>query len=195
MIKVTVKTLDSRNHQFEVEETTTSPKPWTFPLLDKGSFTVGEFFVRTPNFPTMVGELTERLQGPKLWSLLDLNDKVVHLVQTVPPNPGPRIHRSLTPPPDLNRARGGFRGFDRVGNTVYMGMSPVTIPPSILDPQQMIPPRATHTLSSSRLNVARRMLRHAENVIRQLENPNGEEPPVQPEESNEEEMTPIIEAR
>lgn len=39
------------------------------------------------------------------------------------------------------------------------------------------------------------MLRHAENVIRQLENPNGEEPPPQPEESNEEEMTPIIEAR
>ncbi|KAH1011833.1 hypothetical protein HUJ04_001114 [Dendroctonus ponderosae] len=185
MIKVTVKTLDSRNHQFEVEET----------------LTVTEFkdhIAQTVDIPAARQRIIycgRVLREDAKLSDYDLNDKVVHLVQTVPPNPGPRIHRSLTPPPDLNRARGGFRGFDRVGNTVYMGMSPVTIPPSILDPQQMIPPRATHTLSSSRLNVARRMLRHAENVIRQLENPNGEEPPVQPEESNEEEMTPIIEAR
>lgn len=86
-----------------------------------------------------------------------MDGKVVHLVQRAPPNSTTRNVRSLTPPPDLNRARGGFRGFDRVGNTVYMGMGSMTFPQGLMDPQQMIPPRATHTLSSSRLNVARRL--------------------------------------
>lgn len=40
------------------------------------------------------------------------------------------------------------------------------------------------------------MLRNTENVIRQLENPNGGNEPVPaPDEPVEEEMTPVIEAR
>lgn len=87
----------------------------------------------------------------------DLDKKVVHLVQRAPPTAATRNVRSLTPPPDINRVRTGLRGFDRAGNPVpqlYVGS--MTLPQNLMEPQQVIPPRATHTLSSSRLNVARR---------------------------------------
>lgn len=87
----------------------------------------------------------------------DLDKKVVHLVQRAPPNASTRNVRSLTPPPDVNRSRTGFRGFDRAGNPVsHMYVGSMTLPQNLMEPPQVVPPRATHTLSSSRLNVARR---------------------------------------
>ncbi|XP_066144922.1 large proline-rich protein bag6-B isoform X1 [Euwallacea fornicatus] len=186
MITITVKTLDSQNHQFSVDE----------------NITVQQFknhIAETVSIPVARQRIIycgRVLQDNLKLSDYDVDGKVVHLVQRAPPGASSRNVRSLTPPPDLNRARSGFRGFDRSGNTVYMGMGSMTFPQNLIDPPPVIPPRATHTLSSSRLNVARRMLKNAENVIRLLENPNmGADPPPQAEETAEEEMTPVIEAR
>ncbi|XP_076263344.1 large proline-rich protein bag6-A isoform X2 [Rhynchophorus ferrugineus] len=180
MISVTVKTLDSQNHQFSVEDDITV-----------------EQFKRHIEVAVNVAADRQRiiycgrvLQDSSKLKDYDVDGKVVHLVQRAPPTSGSRSARSITPPPDLNRARGGFRGFERVGNAVYM---PMPFPQGFMDPQQMIPPRATHTLSVSRLNVARRMLRQAEAVIRLLENPSSSDQPSS-EEQPQEEMTPVIEA-
>ncbi|CAG9767941.1 unnamed protein product [Ceutorhynchus assimilis] len=197
MINITVKTLDSQNHQFTVDENIT---------VEEFKSHIAER-VDVPAVRQRIIYCGRVLQDTSKLSEYDVNDKVVHLVQRLPPSSTPRTGRSLTPPPDFNRAAGG--GFPRargsrpftyevidqhIGN-VYMGMGSMSFPS--MDPHQMIPPRATHTLSASRLNVARRMLRHAGNVIRQLENADGggSDDTVSPEEPTEEEMTPVIEAR
>ncbi|XP_030750406.1 large proline-rich protein bag6-A isoform X2 [Sitophilus oryzae] len=185
MINVTVKTLDSQNHEFSVED----------------AITVEQF---KREIESVVNIAADRqriiycgrvLQDTSKLKDYDVDGKVVHLVQRAPPSAANRHGRSVTPPPDFNRSQGPFRAFDRIGNTVYMGMGSMTFPQGhIIDPQQMIPPRATHTLIASRLNVARRMLRNAENIIRRLENPTSSTEQA-PEEQPEEEMTPVIEAR
>ncbi|KAL1501299.1 hypothetical protein ABEB36_006645 [Hypothenemus hampei] len=184
MINVTVKTLDSQNHQFTVDANLTVEQFKNY-IADT---------VDIPADRQRIIYCGRILQDTSKLSDYDVDGKVVHLVHRAPPSTTTttRNVRSLTPPPDFNRARGGFRGFDRVGNAVYMGLGSMTFPQGLMDPTHVIPPRATHTLSSSRLNVARRMLRNAEHVIRQLEAPNSEE---DSEEPAEEEMTPVIEAR
>ncbi|XP_050292719.1 large proline-rich protein bag6-B isoform X2 [Anthonomus grandis grandis] len=183
MITITVKTLDSQNHQFSVEE----------------SLTVEQFknhIAENVNVPAARQRIIycgRVLQDTSKLSDYDVDGKVVHLVQRAPPTSNRNV-RSLTPPPDLNRARAGFRGMDG-GNAIYMGMGSMPVgPPGLME--GLPAPRAIHTLSSSRINVAKRMLRNAENVIRQLENPGASnDSAAQPEEPVEEEMTPVIEAR
>ncbi|KRT83619.1 hypothetical protein AMK59_3956 [Oryctes borbonicus] len=75
---------------------------------------------------------------------------------------------------------------------MYLGS--MAIPSNLMETQGIVPPPPTHSLAASRLNVARRMLRRAEGVLSQLENPSrGTDQPSS--EEPQEEVTPIFEAR
>ncbi|XP_072393525.1 uncharacterized protein [Diabrotica undecimpunctata] len=185
MIELTVKTLDSQNHQFTVED----------------DITVQQFKVKiaeTVNIPAETQRIIycgRVLQDNSKLADYDVNGKVVHLVQRPPPGTTPRSNsRSTSPQPQ----RRGFRGFRNLeqGNAMYLGS--VAFPGNFMESQGIVPPPPTSSLSRSRLNVARRMLRRAETLIRLLEeNPSGR-PQEQPSEENQEEdeeVTPVIEAR
>lgn len=99
------------------------------------------------------------------------------------------------------------------GNAMYLGS--MAFPGNLMESQGIVPPPPTHSLAGSRLNVARRyckktvflivffelnncrMLRRAEAVIQQLENPStrNQEQQTSEENAEEEEVTPVIEAR
>jgi hypothetical protein len=179
MIVLTVKTLDSQNHTFTVDD----------------DITVEEFKTKiadTVNIPADTQRIIycgRVLQDEVKLSDYDVNGKVVHLVQRPPPGQNPPTNRSASPQPP----RRGFRGFE-TENTMYLGS--MAFPSNLMESQGIVPPPPTHSLAGSRLNVARRMLRRAEAVINLLENP-AARPNEQAtsEEQQEEEVTPIIEAR
>ncbi|XP_074038258.1 large proline-rich protein bag6-A isoform X3 [Leptinotarsa decemlineata] len=184
MIELTVKTMDSQNHQFSVED----------------DITVEQFKARiaeTVNIPAETQRIIycgRVLQDSSKLSDYDVNGKVVHLVHRPPPGMNPRqSSRSSSPQPQ----RRGFRGFRTMeqGNAMYLGS--VAFPGNLMESQGIVPPPPTHSLSGSRLNVARRMLRRAEAVLQLLENPSARslEPSTAEENQEEEEVTPVIEAR
>lgn len=72
----------------------------------------------------------------------------------------------------------------------------MAFPSNLMEASGVVPPPPTHSLAGSRLNVARRMLRRAEAVINLLENPTARpNDQMNLEEQQDEEVTPIIEAR
>ncbi|XP_060519492.1 large proline-rich protein bag6 isoform X2 [Cylas formicarius] len=183
MIELTVKTLDSQNHQFTVEDDIT---------VEQFKAQIAEQ-VNIPAATQRIIYCGRVLQDEAKLSDYDVNGKVVHLVQRAPPNATSRNRPDTPQPEGANRGRGGFVGFDRVGNAVYMGS--MDLPDDFMVNYGLLPSRASQSLSASRLNVARRMLRRAEGVIRLLENPRLTPEQNQTDEPQEEEMTPIIEAR
>ncbi|XP_064215917.1 large proline-rich protein BAG6 isoform X2 [Tribolium castaneum] len=179
MIVLTVKTLDSQNHTFTVDD----------------DITVEQFKTKiadTVNIPAETQRIIycgRVLQDEAKLGDYDVNGKVVHLVQRPPPSQNPPTTRAASPQPP----RRGFRGFD-TENTMYLGS--MAFPSNLMESQGIVPPPPTHSLAGSRLNVARRMLRRAEAVISLLENPSARpNEQATSEEQQEEEVTPIIEAR
>ncbi|KAJ8919800.1 hypothetical protein NQ315_006329 [Exocentrus adspersus] len=183
MIELTVKTLDSQNHHFSVED----------------DITVEQFkakIAETVNIPPETQRIIycgRVLQDTSKLADYDVNGKVVHLVQRAPPGSTPRpSSRSSSPQPQQRR---GFRGFRRLeqANAMYLGS--MAFPGNLMESQGIVPPPPTHSLSGSRLNVAKRMLRRAEAIIQLLENPSARSQDQTPPEENQEEVTPVIEAR
>ncbi|KAG5900468.1 hypothetical protein JTB14_010882 [Gonioctena quinquepunctata] len=185
MIELTVKTLDSQNHQFTVED----------------DITVEQFKTRiaeTVNIPADTQRIIycgRVLQDSSKLADYDVNGKVVHLVQRPPPGTNPRPTSRSTSPQPQRRGFRGFRGLEQ-GNAMYLGS--MAFPGNLMESQGIVPPPPTHSLSGSRLNVAKRMLRRAEAVIQTLENPSArpqEQPAPDENQEEEEEVTPVIEAR
>ncbi|XP_045462637.1 large proline-rich protein BAG6 isoform X2 [Harmonia axyridis] len=179
MINLTVKTLDSRNHQFSVND----------------DMTVEEFKRHIADEVNISAE-TQRiiycgrvLQDSSKLIDHDLDGKAVHLVQRPPPGTTPsnssRSSRTSSPHPTHRM----FRTLDTNNATVFLG----SVYPSNLDTQGVLHP-PTHTHAFTRLNVARRMLRRAEHLISQLENPAAPAEPA-PQDDPQDEVLPIIEAR
>ncbi|CAH1179566.1 unnamed protein product [Phaedon cochleariae] len=183
MIELTVKTLDSQNHQFSVED----------------DITVEQFktkIAETVNVPADTQRIIycgRVLQDSSKLADYDVHGKVVHLVQRPPPGSNPRPNNRSSPQPQ-RRAFRGFRGLEQ-GNAMYLGS--MAFPGNLMESQGIVTPPPTHSLSGSRLNVAKRMLRRAETAIQLLENPSARTPEqANPEENqDEEEVTPVIEAR
>ncbi|CAH1106518.1 unnamed protein product [Psylliodes chrysocephalus] len=185
MIELTVKTLDSQNHQFSVED----------------DITVEQFKVKiadTVNIPAETQRIIycgRVLQDSSKLADYDVHGKVVHLVQRPPPGTAPRTNSRPTSPQSQRRGFRGFRGLEQ-GNAMYLGS--MAFPGNLMESQGIVPPPPTHSLSGSRLNVARRMLGRAEAVIRLLESPNArhqDQPLANENQEEEEEVTPVIEAR
>ncbi|XP_065160947.1 large proline-rich protein bag6 isoform X2 [Atheta coriaria] len=177
MIEITVRTLDSQNHKFNVDD----------------EFTVLQFKQHIASTVNIAAEIQRIIYSGRVLSDeakltdLDVNGKVVHLVERPPPSDNPsnndqpnRPANTLPPQAQQQRLLGG--------NTVqYLGS--MAIP---FEPQALVPPPPNFRLAASRLAVARRMLRHAEATIAWLENPS------QPRTQNDDvqvEVTPVFEAR
>ncbi|XP_056647813.1 large proline-rich protein bag6-B isoform X2 [Diorhabda sublineata] len=184
MIELTVKTLDSQNHQFSVDD----------------DITVEQFKIKIADTVNIAAD-TQRiiycgrvLQDNLKLADYDVNGKVVHLVQRPPPGTTPRSNSRSSSPQPQRRGFRGFRGLEQ-GNAMYLGS--MAFPGNLMESQGIVPPPPTHSLSGSRLNVARRMLRRAEAVIQMLENPTArsQDQPASEENQEDEEVTPVIEAR
>lgn len=164
MIELTVKTLDSQNHAFSVPD-------------DISVKQLKERIAESINFPVESQRLIycgRVLQDEKNLSEYDVNGKVIHLVQRPPPqatrsNGGQ--HQSST-----HQGRRGARPFRPPrydGNAMYLGA--MAFPADLMDAQGIQAPPSSHSLSDSRLLLARRMLRRASTVLHRLENPSNAE--------------------
>ncbi|GLV33829.1 uncharacterized protein CBL_11286 [Carabus blaptoides fortunei] len=180
MIDLTIKTLDSQNHAFSVDD----------------DITVAQFKERIAeviNIPVDSQRLIycgRVLQDSKKLQEYDVNGKVVHLVQRAPPSATRRARSPQPTGPSMRRPFGGFNGS---ANAMYLGS--MAFPSGLMEAQGIVPPPPTQSLSGSRLNVARRMIRRAENILNHLEDPQGTRTRESPPEETQDEVTPVFAAQ
>ncbi|KAF5302679.1 hypothetical protein FQA39_LY10175 [Lamprigera yunnana] len=173
MIKLTVKTLDSQNHNFTVDD----------------DMTVAQFkekIADTVNIPADTQRIIycgRVLQDSSKLNEYDVNGKVVHLVQRPPPSTNPQAAEP-EPPPSQPAMTRRIRGYEYLGS--------LRVPANV--DTSAIPHMPTQSLAVSRLNIARRMIRRAESVLTTLENPIARAAD-QPAPEGPIEMTPVFEAR
>ncbi|XP_066907198.1 large proline-rich protein BAG6 isoform X4 [Halyomorpha halys] len=168
MIDITIKTLDSRNHVFSVEDELTVKQ-------------LKERIAEPVNVPVESQRLIycgRVLVDDKKLSEYDVHGKVIHLVQRAPPssnndttNSGSEGRTNTAP------RRGPFRTIiapsgrmdGASGNAMYLGA--MAFPADLMDAQGISMPQPRHRLSQSRLSVARAMLRRARYTLINLESP------------------------
>ncbi|XP_067008462.2 large proline-rich protein BAG6 [Anabrus simplex] len=177
MIELTVKTLDSQNHAFSVPDDTTVKQ-------------LKEKIAESISFPVDSQRLIycgRVLQDDKNLSEYDVNGKVIHLVQRPPPQASrPNGGQSGTRTGTGGQQRRGNHHFRQPrldGNAMYLGA--MAFPADLMDAQGIQAPPSSHSLSLSRLVLARKMLRRATSVLHRLENPptqEGNEADTPPEE-------------
>lgn len=171
MIELTVRTLDSQNHQFTVEE----------------DITVAQFkekIASTVNIPAETQRIIycgRVLNDEAKLNEFDVNGKVVHLVERAPPSETQRSNNVSTASAQSPMGR---------GNAMYIGSMQIPV-----EPFDIVSPPPSQSLAASRLNVARRMLRRVEAILNILENPTARPADVVPPEEPQEEVTPVFEAR
>ncbi|KAK4877337.1 hypothetical protein RN001_009843 [Aquatica leii] len=178
MIELTVKTLDSQNHAFTVDD----------------DMTVAQFkekIADTVNIPADTQRIIycgRVLQDSSKLNDYDVNGKVVHLVQRPPPSANQRPNQQSESPPAQPQMHRRIRGLE------YLGSLRLPNDPEVMPPLIPLSLPSTHSLAASRLNIARRMLRRAEAVLNTLENPSAR-PADQSTQEGQTEITPVFEAR
>ncbi|XP_055700663.1 large proline-rich protein bag6-A isoform X5 [Phlebotomus papatasi] len=167
MINVTVKTLDSQNHQFAVDD----------------EITVRQFKEHIAEKVSVEADLQRiiycgrLLKDEKLLKEYDVNGKVVHLVQRAPPST--RTPTSTTESAPQNRWR--VRNLNprspliRAIDGMVLGAMAIPMNTNNGTPQAAAPSlNPSSTLCMNRITVARHMLECANNIARFLENPEGQ---------------------
>lgn len=177
MINLKVKTLDSQNHDFSVED----------------DITVRQFKEHIAEKISVAVEMQRLiycgrvLSDDKALKEYDVNGKVVHLVQRAPPSArgnnstgggssslndeGARASARRSRSSDNASRPQIFRGLDDF-NTMYFGsMTSIPLNVNATTPPQIPTVSPSSTLCMNRITVARHMLQCADNIISYLETP------------------------
>ncbi|XP_048262661.1 large proline-rich protein BAG6 isoform X4 [Bombus terrestris] len=169
MIDLTVKTLDSQNHTFSLEDDQITVRGFK------------EYIAETVAVPADSQRLIycgRVLQDEKKLNDYDVNGKVIHLVQRAPPQPGQRGNdggqsQSQTHGSQLwqNPQRTHYRltRAQMHGNAMYLGA--MSVPAEIVEGHGLPVPQFSNSLSNGRLIAARHMLERANRLMDRLESP------------------------
>ncbi|XP_006565471.2 large proline-rich protein BAG6 isoform X6 [Apis mellifera] len=169
MIDLTVKTLDSQNHAFSLEDDQITVRGFK------------EYIAETVAVPADSQRLIycgRVLQDEKKLNDYDVNGKVIHLVQRAPPQPGQRGN-------DGGQGQGQNQGSQvwqnpqrthyrltraqMHGNAMYLGA--MSVPAEIVEGHGLPVPQFSNSLSNGRLIAARHMLERADRLMDRIESP------------------------
>ncbi|XP_034942689.1 large proline-rich protein BAG6 [Chelonus insularis] len=168
MIDLTVKTLDSQNHAFSLND----------------DITVKQFkdrIAETINIPASTQRLIycgRVLQDEKLLNEYDVNGKVIHLVQRAPPSVTQRSSNASQSQGQSQASGGEGGGWSQLprihyrqfhGNPMYV--SSVSIPSDVLEGREwLVRPNTPNNGVRRHITVIRQMLNQANSIIDRLDN-------------------------
>ncbi|XP_076230887.1 uncharacterized protein LOC143177027 isoform X3 [Calliopsis andreniformis] len=169
MIDLTVKTLDSQNHAFSLEDDQITVRGFKEHIADS---------VAVPADSQRLIYCGRVLQDEKKLKDYDVNGKVIHLVQRAPPRPGQRRNdggqsQSQNNAQNWQNPQRTHYRLTRTqvrGNAMYLGA--MAVPAEFVEGHGLPVPQLSNSLSNSRLIVARRMLDRANGLMDRLDNPN-----------------------
>ncbi|XP_014602173.1 PREDICTED: large proline-rich protein BAG6 isoform X1 [Polistes canadensis] len=167
MINLTVKTLDSQNHAFSLEDDQITVRRFKEHIAES---------VAVPADSQRLIYCGRVLQDDKKLNDYDVNGKVIHLVQSAPPQPGQRNNDSGQSQGQQNqgwqnqqRPHYRFSHAQMHGNAMYLGA--MSVPAEIVEGHGLPVPQLSNSLSNSRLIVAKRMLNRANELMDRLDDP------------------------
>ncbi|XP_053976344.1 large proline-rich protein BAG6 [Hylaeus volcanicus] len=188
MIDLTVKTLDSQNHAFSLENDQITVRGFKEHIAES---------VSVPADSQRLIYCGRVLQDDKKLNDYDVNGKVIHLVQRAPPQPGQQgndhgFENLQAYLPNLQRSLSRVIHDQMYGNAMYLGA--MAVPAEIVEGHGLAVPQLSNSLSSSRLNLARRMLQRANALIERLDDPDC---PLNPTtvENNQPPITPQVQVQ
>lgn len=165
MIDLTVKTLDSHNHVFSLEDDQITVRGFKEYIAES---------VAVPADSQRLIYCGRVLQDEKKLNDYDVNGKVIHLVQRAPPQPGQRGNDGNQshgqPWPNSQRTQYRLTRAQMHGNAMYLGA--MSVPTEIVEGQGLPAPQLSNTLSHRRLLLAGRMLDRINELIDRLNDPN-----------------------
>ncbi|XP_076227619.1 uncharacterized protein LOC143174990 isoform X2 [Nomia melanderi] len=170
MIEVTVKTLDSQNHAFTLEDDQITVRDFKEHIAEA---------VSVPAETQRLIYCGKVLRNEKKLNDYDVNGKVIHLVQLAPPQPGQRRNdeghaQTQTHTAQVLRnprsTRYRLARTQMHGNAMYVGA--MSVPAEIIEGPALPVPQLSNSLSNSRLVLATRMLQRANVLVERLANPN-----------------------
>ncbi|XP_014475998.1 PREDICTED: large proline-rich protein bag6-B isoform X2 [Dinoponera quadriceps] len=164
MIDLTVKTLDSQNHVFSLEDDQITVRGFKEYIAES---------VAVPADSQRLIYCGRVLQDEKKLNDYDVNGKVLHLVQRAPPQHGQRGNDSgqqAQGPNNRQQQRSHYRltRAQMHGNAMYLGA--MSVPAEFVEGHGI--PQLSNSLSGSRLSHAGRMLDRINELIDRLDDPN-----------------------